>query len=595
MNSSNPGSSVSPPRPRFRRLRRVVLALALIGTLAAMFYAVEDWRGRAAWEKCKRELEAKGMPTDWASYVPTNAVADADNFFKAPKMQEWFVRNPTKAFNWNIPNVAGSNPVVVAEVKVILPGAAEDAGQAYSVFQLNDAATAERTEKLVLDAIGPHVYGAQNYTFVARPAENIKPLQIVLRADHAPSQKELAPLFPPRALAVHDFSYVGTSALSLQAAGSNLFRVLISPPPQSAAAFIAATDKMQGDLGLLQTALKRPYARMDGDYSSPVTQPVPNFVQMRTAAQLFSERAQCHLMLGQPEEALKDLTVIHDLCRILECRPSGPTTLVGPMINVAIRGLYTQTVADGIRLGAWREPQLAALEGQLRQVDLSPQVRGGFREAGAAFCHHLETFTAAEFTRLLPGSSSGKVYRGAWDYATDFQFWCYALTPRGWRYQNMVRGERAHAMMDDEFNLTNGTIDPGKAGEIATWLGNLRSGPYTYFVASFIPNYIRAGMATGYQQTMANEALIACALERYHMAEGKYPETLGALAPRFLEKVPKDIIGGKPLVYHRTEDGKFMLYSVGWNQKDDGGLTSRGKSGDIAWEQGDWVWLNCTD
>ena len=42
----------------------------------------------------------------------------------------------------------------------------------------------------------------------------------------------------------------------------------------------------------------------------------------------------------------------------------------------------------------------------------------------------------------------------------------------------------------------------------------------------------------------------------------------------------------------RTEDGKFVLYSVGWNEKDDGGIvamtTGEHPRQDI--EKGDWVW-----
>ena len=402
MNSSNPGSSVSPPRPRFRRLRRVVLALAIIGTLTALFYAVEDWRGRAAWKKCKIELEAKGIDVDWAKYIPTNSVPDADNFFKAPKMQGWFVRKPTNSFMWHTPNVGGSNPVVVAEVKVILPGAPENTDKADGVFRWDGPATAQQAEKLVRDAVGPHFCGAQGYVFVARPTENIKPLRIILRADKVPSQEELAALFPERAVAGDLFvSPTGTSGLKVKPTGSNSFQVLVDPAPESAAAFIAATDKMQPDLDLLRTALKRPYARADGDYSSPLTQPMPNFVLVRTVGQFFSERAQCHLILGQPEEALKDLTVIHDMCRMLESRPSGSVTLVAAMINAAVRGLYTQMVADGIRWSAWREPQLVALEEQLQQVNLPSQVRAGFREAGASFCDVLGTFSAAEFARTM--------------------------------------------------------------------------------------------------------------------------------------------------------------------------------------------------
>ena len=51
-------------------------------------------------------------------------------------------------------------------------------------------------------------------------------------------------------------------------------------------------------------------------------------------------------------------------------RPRGRvTTLVATMIDSAITGLYVQTIAEGIRLHAWREPELAALQEQLKQID----------------------------------------------------------------------------------------------------------------------------------------------------------------------------------------------------------------------------------
>ena len=83
-----------------------------------------------------------------------------------------------------------------------------------------------------------------------------------------------------------------------------------------------------------------------------------------------------------------------------------------------------------------------------------------------------------------------------------------------------------------------------------------------------------------------------CALERYKLASGRYPETLDALVPQFIGKLPHDIIGGKPLHYRRTGDGKFVLYSIGWNEKDDGGVVVFRKNSLTAvdTEKGDWVW-----
>ena len=93
---------------------------------------------------------------------------------------------------------------------------------------------------------------------------------------------------------------------------------------------------------------------------------------------------------------------------------------------------------------------------------------------------------------------------------------------------------------------------------------------------------------TAHNQAMVNEAEIACALERYHHAHGEYPKTLEALVPQYIEKLPHDIIGGQPLHYCRTSDGKFLLYSVGWDERDDGGTP--GTLHDPS--QGDWVWKN---
>ena len=65
-------------------------------------------------------------------------------------------------------------------------------------------------------------------------------------------------------------------------------------------------------------------------------------------------------------------------------------------------------------------------------------------------------------------------------------------------------------------------------------------------------------------------ATLMVALERFRRAEGAYPEALDALVPKYIPAVPSDVISGGALVYAR--DGEdYRLYSVGLNQRDDGG------------------------
>jgi len=61
--------------------------------------------------------------------------------------------------------------------------------------------------------------------------------------------------------------------------------------------------------------------------------------------------------------------------------------------------------------------------------------------------------------------------------------------------------------------------------------------------------------------------------------------------PQFADKLPKDIITGQPLHYRRAENGQYLVYSVGWNERDDGGNVAAGKREQTyAAIEGDWVW-----
>lgn len=114
----------------------------------------------------------------------------------------------------------------------------------------------------------------------------------------------------------------------------------------------------------------------------------------------------------------------------------------------------------------------------------------------------------------------------------------------------------------------------------------LDGGAYTFAASLAQGAFERACQLTAHSQTEINQALIACALERFRLAHGEYPENLDALVPQFLDTIPHDIIGGGPLHYHRAPQGTFVLYSVGWNGRDDGGVRDQPLPG----TDGDWVW-----
>ncbi len=342
--------------------------------------------------------------------------------------------------------------------------------------------------------------------------------------------------------------------------------------------YLAWSDQFRTNFNLIREALKRPYARMGGDYSKLAEQPVPNFVSVRIVAQTLAQRAKCDLLLGQPDQALEELTLMHDMCRLLEAAPTGkPMILVSAMINVAVSRLFVDTVANGFQIHAWQAPQLATLQKQLADINLTPFVFEAFKDEAAGLSR------TAQIDWIPSLFNINNSVKAKWTTKIISWFW-----PRGWTYQNMVNVATLEQKPLAGFDIADDTIVPRKceaaSREVDRFLKH--KSPFKLLAAIAIPNFTKAEQSLAFNQTLANEAQIVCALERYRLAFGYYPATLGALVPRFIEELPHDIIGGEPLHYRRTEGGKFLLYSVGWNERDDDG-----QPGTLAnVKHGDWVW-----
>ncbi len=294
------------------------------------------------------------------------------------------------------------------------------------------------------------------------------------------------------------------------------------------------------------------------------------------------------MLLGQPGKALHELLLVRDLCRLMEGRPtSKPMTLVAAMINVAVTGLYAQTFADGVRLHVWREPELSAIQDQVAQVDLAPALYESLQDESASDARILEITTSAQLADLFGGSSVGTFWAKAKDPIHEFCF----FAPRGWIYQGWALGIRLHERGLAGFDRSNNLILPNEVDGAKREMEYefAHRSPYNFMVSQMVPNTARAIQTMAKNQTLINEAYVVCALERYRLARGQSPEKLDALVPQFAAQIPADLIGGEPLKY-RTEGGKIVLYSIGWNEKDDGVKPALKEDGSGDSEKNDWAW-----
>jgi hypothetical protein len=240
-----------------------------------------------------------------------------------------------------------------------------------------------------------------------------------------------------------------------------------------------------------------------------------------------------------------------------------------------------QPIWEGLADHKWSDEQFVALETELGKLDYLADYEFAMRGERAFAIASLEEERRNH--AIISATDSG--------YATNKLSF---LTPSAFFYQNELTFARMHQQWILPLVDTNSrTVSPAalQHAENSVQAGLKHYSPYKVQAQMVFPAIGNAVKRFAAIQASIDLARVACALERYRLAHGQYPETLDALAPQFIEKVPHDIINGKPLHYRRTDGGRFLLYSVGWNETDDGGTVVFLKNGSsVDRDKGDWVW-----
>ncbi len=451
----------------WRSVRRLVFVFAALVTMVGLFYLVENWRGRRAWENYRAELMTRGERLNLSAYAVAPVPAE-QNFAETPVLRAMAYKGRVDSNIW-------------------------------ARFQA--------------------VRGVQSY-------------------------------FP-----------MGGSE---QIGRENAEQVL------------NAFKEIEPELAELRAAARRPYAQFTNNQANAFLADGPNFVALRIISQFLTIHAFAELAAGHTDRAWADIEVVHRLADSL----GGPSTLVTAMIRTAILGLAIQPFEEGLASGAWSDEQLAAFQKYFESVDLlagfDAALRGGERNGVAGL---VEDLPRKEFTEMM----SGREAQNLKDYAFKLAIrWC----PRGWLHQNAVNYSRAMQKTFEAYDVRAQRVFPEKCDAARKFLDTQVQSftPFKYLATRAVPNIAQATQATAQNQTMLREAALACALERYRRARGEYPETLTALVPQFIAKLPTDLMTGEGLKYQRVDKSQFSLHSVGWNQKDDGGERTKDRAA------GDWVW-----
>jgi tetratricopeptide (TPR) repeat protein len=356
----------------------------------------------------------------------------------------------------------------------------------------------------------------------------------------------------------------------------------IAPEPQTPAKdVLLALSKFDSAVEELRQASQRPYARIPLNYQDGVERAkelLPVLAELKRCSQLLQLRASAELADGQNEKALGDVKLLLYLNNSLRSSPF----LISHLVRIAIVAINVQPIWEGMAEHKWSDEQLIALDAELAKLDFLADyeftMRGERAFEIASFENQRRTREAISskpegfglITNKLTLMPSAYFYQNEMAYARVSQQWILPLVNMETRVVSPDGQRRADQAIRAEMK----PYSPYKAQALMT----------SPVIASAVKLFT-------IDQASVDLARVACALERYRLAHGGYPETLDTLAPQFIAKLPHDIINGQPLHYRRTKDGNFVLYSVGLNEKDDGGEVVIRKGGSaVDQEQGDWVW-----
>jgi hypothetical protein len=378
------------------------------------------------------------------------------------------------------------------------------------------------------------------------------------------------------------------------ASHTNMFPVP-AQPQSPAADVLLALSRYDSVLDELRAADRLPDSRfpLNYDCESPWAILLPHLAPLKSCAQVLQLRSVAELQNGQPDKALEDVRLALDLTGKVRSEPF----LISHLVRTAMVHLALQPIWEGLAQHRWSDPQLAALDAELAKFDFVADYRlslhgelGAHSDTAQLILHH-----PSELQGIL--SFDGN--------SPDPEAALIRLIPGGWIYQNEYYCAR---MMENGFfpvaDAGLGTFSPSQARKADAQLAaeTKRLSPFNCYERLLLPALSKASLKFAYAQASVDLARTAVALERYRLAHGEFPETLEPLAPQFIATLPHDVIGGKPLKYRRDPGGLFTLYSIGWNEQDDGGMvafhkSARNDENRVAFanespdnENGDWVW-----
>lgn len=522
---NDPASAVPPLAPRLA-LGFVYLLAVDVATPLAVVVVTENIRGSIAWRGTHGALAAKGERLAFADLVPA-PVPDNQNFASIPAFARLFEysRSGRGPTVWKDTNAISSN-LELAWPDQFLP---KRKGGGRREVSLEDWATAFRLARS---------------NAAANPHQRTGPVNTPL------------PAYP-------------------------------AAPDGASAARVVLTALSVGDETLREIceASARPYARFPVHWTEGYNALLPHLAKGKLVSQQLALRTRAHLAEGERDAAFRDAQCGLRIGKIFKEEP----LLISQLVHIAQMSLASDAIASGFPGHQWTESQLAefqrAFEGSAHRTQMARAMEG--ERAGAILVMN----QLADGWFLANATAWDDIVGQNGDELSAF----LPFFPRGWIRQNQARLVEHQQTMIEQVRAmatnppANGLVAPLRQyAAVPVSVATEPVTPYNVVYRLLVPALDKALSRAIRGDQTAILVAAGCAIERFRVARGKYPDSLDELIPTFLARPPLDLMTGQRIRYEQSND-RFRVWSVGRDGVDDDGTAS--VTAPTEDERGnDWVW-----
>jgi len=334
----------------------------------------------------------------------------------------------------------------------------------------------------------------------------------------------------------------------------------------------AMLARHEADFRLLEQGSLRPACRfpVDWDNPNPWEMLFPHLGGVRQATRFLAAKALVDAERGRAGEALNDLAIAIRMSNHISAEP----TLIAQLVRVACIGIVSEAlpgVLAAVPPTAGESPPSYDL---LSKMDLmGPWARAmeGERCCGLAVFDQVRRAKSGDVAVAMFSMGGPTSGLGRWLSRLALTH-MWPLTRVVWapflkldEVYNLRQMERVTALHKQPYRISYADYErlSKNIEESTPW--------YAVLSGILTPGFDRASAARDKGIACIGLMQAALALRAYQIEHGSYPASLADLRAAGGWAIPDDPFSGKPFIYRREGAG-CLIYSVGENMKDDGGI-----------------------